>query len=277
MFGSVSAVAPPGSAWRALAWTAGFTAAWTWLIYAVPALPESGVSQLAVRLTTQVVIAVGAWCGLERTGLGAEQKRVTWLALMVPFTLWASLAWTAAIDGSFRAGASGVPLLPVAILLPVVIGAPPLLLSRRVGVLLDALPASWLVALQVYRVFGGQWLAYWLRGVLPALSAVPAGSGDVLTGLLALPAAALLMRGSETGRRAAILWNVLGLADFAIAISLGLITSPGRLQLVAAGLPGVGIDSFPNVLTPAFVVPSSILLHLLSLRQLRRRAAGAAR
>jgi hypothetical protein len=33
---------------------------------------------------------------------------------------------------------------------------------------------------------------------------------------------------------------------------------------------------YPNVLTPAFVVPSSILPHALSLRQLRRRGRAEA-
>jgi len=79
-----------------------------------------------------------------------------------------------------------LPLLPSAILLPVIIGVPLLLLSKRVGQLLDAMPTNWLVALQLYRAFGSQWLAYWLRGVLPGLWALPAGTGDVLTGLFAL-------------------------------------------------------------------------------------------
>jgi hypothetical protein len=42
-------------------------------------------------------------------------------------------------------------------------------------------------------------------------------------------------------------------------------------------VPSIGAGAYPNVLTPAFVVPSSILLHALSLRQLgRRRGAEAA-
>src|SRR5258708_36973450 len=70
-----------------------------------------------------------------------------------------------------------------------IIGAPLLLSSRRVGQLLDAMPTTWLVALQLYRVFGSQWLAYWLRGLLPGVWALPAGTGDVLTGLVAGSAA----------------------------------------------------------------------------------------
>jgi hypothetical protein len=244
---------------------------WTWLIYALPTLPDSGLPALAVRLMVHGLIALGLWLGLENNDLTPSQSRTTCLAIMVPLTLWAAIAWTAAINGVFRTGASALPLLPSAILLPVIVGGPLLLLSKRVGRLLDAMPATWLVALQLYRVFGSQWLAYWLRALLPGLWALPAGTGDVLTGLFAVPAAIALATGTAEGRKAAILWNIFGLADFAVAITLGLIISPGPYQLIVLNGPNVGLDGYPNVLTPAFVVPSSILLHALSLRQLRRR------
>ncbi|WP_245508778.1 hypothetical protein [Bradyrhizobium zhanjiangense] len=191
---------------------------------------------------------------------------------MVAFTLWAAVTWTAAINGAFGAGASPLPLLPAAILLPVIVGAPVLLSSKRIGQLLDAMPTTWLIALQLYRIFGSQWLAYWLRGLLPGLWALPAGTGDVLTGLLAVPAAMALATGTADGWKAGIFWNVFGLADLAVAITLGMIMSPGPLQLIIPDGPSMALDRFPNVLTPAFVVPCSILLHLLSLRQLRRRS-----
>jgi hypothetical protein len=264
-------IVPPRAAWRSLLWTAPFTLLWTWLIYSLPALPESGFPALTVRLMVHGLVALGLWLALERTGLTPDQRRTTWLAIMLPFTLWAGVVWTAAINGAFRTGASPLPLLPAAILLPVIIGTPVLLLSNRVGQLLDAMPMTWLVALQLYRVFGSQWLAYWLRGVLPGLWALPAGTGDVLTGLLAVPAALALAAGRAEGRRSAILWNILGLVDFAVAITLGLIMTPGPFQLIVPSGPSMGLDTFPNVLTPAFVVPGSILLHALSLRQLRRR------
>ncbi len=249
-----------------------FTILWTWLIYALPALPESGIPALGVRLMTHGLIALGLWLGIESTDLTPGQRQATWLVLMVPFTLWATVAWTAAINGAFRAGASALPLLPAAILLPVIVGAPVLLLSKRVGLLLDAMPPTWLIALQLYRIFGSQWLAYWMRGVLPGLFALPAGTGDVLTGLFAVPAALALATGTAQGRKAAVLWNLFGIADFAVAITLGMIMSPGALQLIVPNGPSMALDSFPNVLTPGFVVPSSILLHALSLRQLFRRS-----
>jgi hypothetical protein len=271
-------IVPPRPAWRSLLWIAPPTLVWTMLIYWQPAISASGVPTAAVRLMTYGLIGVGLWLGLEGADLTSGQRRATWLSVVVPFTLWFAVAWSAAVNGVFHADASPLPALPLAIFLPVIIGAPLLLWSKRVGQVLDAMPASWLIAVQTYRVFGSVFLAAGLRGALPGVFAVPAGIGDVLTGLFAVPAAIALATGAAQGRRAAIAWNLFGLADFAVAIALGLITSPGPFQLIVPNVPSIGAGAYPNVLTPAFVVPSSILLHALSLRQLgRRRGAEGAR
>src|SRR5882757_5732853 len=264
-----AAMVPSSTAWRSLLWFAPLTTLWILMIYRWPAIQASGVPTTTHQLAAHGLIALGLWLGLEHTSLTPGQRRATWLAV----------ALSAAINGAFRTDASPLPVLPLAIFLPVIIGAPLLLLSKRVGQVLDAMPAGWLVALQLYRVFGSWALAAWLRGALPGVFALPAGIGDVLTGLFALPAAIAVASGTAQGRKAAIAWNIFGLADFAVAITLGLITSPGPFQLIVPNVSSIGAGAYPNVLTPAFVVPSSILLHALSLRQLRRhnRAAAARR
>ena len=269
-------IVSPRPAWRSLLGIVPFTLLWTALIYWQPAISAGGIPTTAHQLMAHGVIAIGLWLALESSELTPSQRATTWLAIMMPYTLWFAAAWSAAINGVFRTGASPLPLLPLAIFLPVIIGAPLLLLSKRVGQALDAMPASWLIALQLYRVFGSWALAAWLRGTLPGVFAVPAGIGDMLTGILALPAAIAVATGTAQGRRSAIAWNILGLADFAVAITLGLITSPGRFQLIVPDVTAIGAGAYPGVLTPAFVVPSSILLHVLSLRQLRRHSRTAA-
>jgi hypothetical protein len=265
-------IVSPRPAWQSLLWIAPLTLLWILLIYWQPAISASGVPTTAVRLMTYGLIAVGLWLGLESTDLTSDQRRTTWLAVMIPYTLWMAVAWSGAINGVFRTG-TRLPALPLAIFLPVIIGAPLLLLSKRVGQVLDAMPASWLVALQLYRVFGSWALAAGLRGVLTGLLAWPAGTGDMLTGLFALPAAIAVANGTAQGRRAAIIWNIFGLADFAVAITMGAITSPGPFQLIVPDVPSIGAaGAYPDVLSPAFVVPCGVLLHALSLRQLYRRS-----
>ena len=267
-------IVPARRAWGSLLWLVPITVLWTLLIFWQPTIPESGVPTTAARLMTYALIAVGLWLGLERTDLTPGQRRTTWLAVMVPLTLWLAIAWSAAINEVFRTGASALPLLPLAIFLPVIIGAPLLLLSKRAGQVLNAMPPTWLVALQLYRVNGSVFLAAGLSGLLPGMWALPAGIGDVLTGLFAVPAAIAVATGTTQGRKAAIIWNIFGLADLALAVTLGFITSPGPFQLIVPNVPGIGASAYPNVLTPAFVVPSSILLHALSLRQLMRQRSG---
>jgi hypothetical protein len=264
---------PPRPAWRILLWLVLLTALWTVLIYWQPFIPASGVPTSAHQLTVHGLVALGLWLGLESTDLTPSQRLTTWLTIMIPYTLWFALAWSAAINGVFITGATRLPWLPLAIFLPVIIGVPLLLLSTRVGQVLDAMPPAWLVALQFYRVFGSWMLAAWLGGTAPGVFALPAGTGDVLTGLFALPAAIAVATGTAQGRRTAVMWNIFGLADFAVAITLGMITSPGRFQLIVPDLASFNAGGYPGVLTPAFVVPTSILLHALSLRQLRRRSA----
>jgi hypothetical protein len=267
---------PPRPAWRSLLWLTPLTLAWIALNYWRPIIPASGFQTTAHQLIAHGFIAIGLWLGLDRARLTPDQRRTTWLAIMIPYTLWFALVWSAAVNGGFVTDPSSLPLVPLAIFVPVIIGAPLLLWSKRVGQALDATPANWLVAIQLYRVFGGWALAAWLHGALPGAFALPAGIGDVLTGLFAVPTAIAVATGAAQGRRAAVIWNIFGLVDFIVAIAMAMITSPGPLQLIVPSAPSIGVGTYPGVLTPAFVVPSSILLHALSLRQLRRRGQAEA-
>jgi hypothetical protein len=263
-------IVPSRQGWRALLWIAPLTALWVALNYAFPIIPASGMPTVAARLAIHVLIALGLWLALERAELTPAQRRNAWLGVMIPFTLWLALIWGSAINGVFRGGFAPLPLIPFAILLPVIIGTPIVLLSKRMGQVLDAMPASWLIALQAYRVLGSAFLIGWARGLVPGVFALPAGIGDVITGLLAVPVAISLAAGTPESRKVAVAWNVFGLLDFAIAVSIGLMIAPGPLQVIVSSIPNATVGIYPNVMVPAFAVPSSILLHVLSLRQLRR-------
>jgi hypothetical protein len=251
------------------------TAAWLGLNLIFPGIQPTGISQAVSRLIINGAILAGLWVGLSRAGFAGNQHLRIWLAVALPFTIWLALVWWVAFAGGFRPG-PGIPAIPPAIFLPIIIGLIVLLPSKRIGAVLDAIPPSWLVGLQLYRVLGGIFLVGWLQGWIPGEFALPAGSGDVLVGLLALPVAYLLSKGARGAVGLAVAWNVLGIVDLASAVTMGTLTQPGPLQLIVPAVPNLQLAAYPTVLIPAFAVPSSILLHVLSLRQLRRRTRGAA-
>jgi hypothetical protein len=65
---------------------------------------------------------------------------------------------------------------------------------------------------------------------------------------------------------------VLGIADLAVAVTMGVTTTPGPLHLFALDNPNVAIIRMPLVLVPILAVPFSILLHLIGLHRLVGRA-----
>jgi len=113
-------------------------------------------------------------------------------------------------------------------------------------------------------------------GLVRAVFALLAGYGDILVGVLALGIAGLVMRNGDAARRLVRAWNMLGIADLIVAITLGFLSAPGRLQLLSLDAPNATIGAFPLVMVPVFAVPLSILLHAASRRKLaRQRRAGA--
>jgi hypothetical protein len=247
-------------------------ALWIGINLMFPGLAPTGIPSALTRLGIHAAILAGLWLGLARTDFSMNKRIAIWLAIVIPFTLWLAVVWAMAVNGAFQPipGVVRLPRLPIAIFAPVIIGLFFVLRSKAIAAFLDATPAPWLIALQVYRIFGGIFLVNWMHGTVAGVFAMPAGIGDVLTGIMALPVALLLASGTERGRSAAMAWNIFGLLDFAVAITLGTLSSPGPFQIFGLDIPASLAGTYPTVLIPAFAVPSSILLHALSIRQLRR-------
>jgi hypothetical protein len=223
-----------------------------------------------VRPAIVIAILSGLWVALKRAMLPPRTRVTTWLAVAVPLVAWLALIWTAAAAGVFEVGRSRLPLVPLAVVLPLAIALTFLMSSRRIAAAIDAAPVSWLVGLQAYRVLGANFVVLWLFGAIPGEFALPAGIGDVLVGLLALPAALYVASGASRGRVVALLWNLLGIADLVQAVTLGILSSPGPLQRLGLDRPNLLTSSYPTVMTPTFAVPLSLILHSLALWQLWR-------
>jgi hypothetical protein len=120
---------------------------------------------------------------------------------------------------------------------------------------------SLLVAVHAWRVIGIVFLWGVSQGILPPAFGIPAGVGDVLIGVTAIPFAYFLRKGFGWSKYALVVWSVLGIADLVNAVSLGLIT--------ASAFRGSTMTTFPWVLVPTVGVPLALIPHGITLYRLR--------
>src|ERR687885_233656 len=120
---------------------------------------------------------------------------------------------------------------------------------------------SFLNTLYTSRILGVAFLWGVSWGILHPAFGIPAGVGDILIGVTAIPFAYFLRRGFGWSNYALVVWNVLGIADLVMAVSLGLITSP---------IFGIStMSTFPWILVPTLGVPLALILHGITLYRLR--------
>jgi hypothetical protein len=70
-----------------------------------------------------------------------------------------------------------------------------------------------------------------------------------------------------------VTWNVLGVLDLIVAVSVGAIV-PLLFPNVVSAIPMDAMTRLPLVLIPGFFVPGYIILHVIALAQSRRAAPG---
>lgn len=162
----------------------------------------------------------------------------------------------------FNVVAKAGPLGPLIILAMWIWPATLVWLNRKE---LTELDQRKLVGLQILRVIGGLFILEMLRGHIPGSFSLPAGLGDILVGVIA---AYLVLKFKTIPRWGVITVLVLGLADFALALTSGVLSSPGPLQIFAKGFDNQ-INLFPTGLIPFFLVPYAISFHILSWINLR--------
>lgn len=126
-----------------------------------------------------------------------------------------------------------------------------------------------MVVIQAWRFGGFGFLTLSTYKVLPGIFAWPAGLGDMAIGMTApLVLAGLLRRSDFAKSKRFVAWNLSGILDLAVAVSIGALVplfAPNLLGSVSTA----PMAQLPLVLIPAFMVPSGVILHLTALFQAR--------
>jgi hypothetical protein len=207
-----------------------------------------------------------------RTGLTGIRLGIT-LVLSVWFLLVASLGGA----GAFSASPGSPPVaLAIAVTAPLLFFFALLRLSQSLREFVLALDLRLIAGVQAWRWAGFGFLALYAHHVLPGMFALPAGLGDMAIGVTAPWVMLALVRqpafaASATFRR----WNVLGIIDLVVAVSLGTLSAT-----LTTGAPGeistAPMATLPLLLIPAFLVPLFLMLHTAALMQSRQAARSRA-
>ncbi|GAC1456295.1 MAG: hypothetical protein PVS2B3_03290 [Steroidobacteraceae bacterium] len=183
---------------------------------------------------------------------------------------WLVLVMSLGAAGAF-VGSPGTP--PIGIALGV--GAPLVLffvwlrLSQNFRDFVLLLDLRLIAAIQAWRWAGLGFLSLYTYKVLPAMFALPAGLGDMAVGFAAPWIVLALRRPGFAASPAFIRWNVLGILDLAVAVSLGALSA--TLSTGAAGeISTAPMATLPLLLIPAFLVPLFLMLHAAALLQSRQ-------
>jgi hypothetical protein len=245
----------------------------------MPQIPGYLLSFESIMRPLVTIIALGLiWLGAARMPASAKLRYVTAGVLSAVLIGWMAVAqYLGAANAYFAITETAVPTVLLGLLIPLAVAAIALWQSQSIASLVSAIPLHWLVAAQVYRIGGGIFLVLWADGRLPWQFALPAGIGDVTTGIVAVVVAAQLAQNAIGARMATYAWCLFGIADLVVALTMGAITSPGRVHLLALDAPNLLISSYPLVMVPTFAVPLALMLHGLVLRWLQRSAAVTGR
>jgi len=193
------------------------------------------------------------------------------LGVTLVLTAWLLLVVSLGAVGAF-VGHPGTPPVGIAI----GVGAPLLLflawlqLSQSFRDFVLSLDLRFIAGIQAWRWAGLGFLSLYAYNVLPAIFALPAGLGDMAIGFAAPWIILGLVRHPDFAARAAFIrWNVLGILDLAVALTLGTVTAT-----LSTGAPGeittAPMATLPLLLVPAFLVPLFLMLHTVALMQSRR-------
>lgn len=192
------------------------------------------------------------------------------LKVAVVTAAWFAIILSAVAAGVFATEGGPPVALGVAVVVPVLAVLALLAWARSFQQWVRTLDLSLLTMLQAWRIVGFAFLALWSVDRLPATFAVPAGLGDIATGLAAPLVAVGLATGTPVALRAFYWWTAFGIADLLVAVPLGILHSPSALGVLAGdGADLTAMAEFPMSLIPTFIVPAALVLHVISLANAR--------
>jgi hypothetical protein len=196
--------------------------------------------------------------------------------VFVALALWLGLVTFLGSQGAF-VGSSDSPPLPIffGLVIPLAVFFAAYFGWSAFRAFVLAADLRLVSAIQAWRWGGLGFLALYAHGVLPGLFAFPAGLGDMAVGVTApWIVLGLIHHASFAASRRYAAWNILGILDLVVAVSMGTICSGffHGINGLIGNVTTSPMARLPLVLIPAYMVPFFIMLHFTALLQARQLA-----
>ena len=218
-----------------------------------------------------ILVAAGFVAGVHRStlklGASRTDARRTTLRWAAAVAAWMAVTGIAAASGRLRFDSMPPTMMLLVVLVFVVsfgIG-----LSRTGKRLALGLPLALLVGFQAFRLPLELFMhrAY-EEGVMPVQMSFSGYNFDILTGVLALPVAALLATG-QLPLWVARAWNVMGALLLANVLAIALMSTPTPLRVFRNEPANLWVTQAPFVWLPAVMVAAALIGHIVIFRRLR--------
>ena len=230
---------------------------------------QFGYIFLTIVMTS--ILLFGYNYGLKKTDKAKKIRKKRVLLLGLGLFFWFVYVYLIARSG-FIQDFSLPPRFPILLIFPAFIFTGVVLYRNRNSTLLAAIPKSWAIYYQTFRiVIESLFVGSVALGLLHPEVTLEGYNYDILFGISAPIVGFMVFNRKIWSSKVALYWNYLGLAviSFIIFLFITTIFIPsfwGESQALAPK----EIMTFPFVLVPAFLMPSAVFIHILSIIQLTR-------
>lgn len=138
--------------------------------------------------------------------------------------------------------------------------------------LIDSFDPKWMTYLHTVRIFVEiTLLMLFLNKLIPQLMTFEGKNLDILSGLSAPLVAYLAYDKLKLNKTTLLIWNFICLGLLFNIVIIAILSAPTPFQQLAFEQPNLAILFFPFVWLPGFIVPSVMLSHIASIRQLLKK------
>ena len=216
-----------------------------------------------------LLMSRGMAYGLKRSGLSHQTIRQFQFHYYLIIALWIVLISALALTGFLADFESFPPRITITLIPPMVVMLAFTARSASLKAILRAIPISWLLYLQSFRVVVELMLWYQYElGITPIQMTFEGRNFDILVGITGPIMAYLYERKGHKMRKALIAWNFFGLALLLNILVVAVLSFPTKFRYFMNEPANYLVTEFPFVWLPGILVTIAYSLHFFSLKQL---------